>query len=80
MKNTINVNGTNVLDQKVMLTFVRADLKLLAEGMTVPNTNLKRIKMLLQEHNIMLTGNTAKDCLIEIDKILIELNGNIRLL
>ena len=80
MKNTINVNGTDVPTQKVMLTFAKASLRILAAGMTIRNVNLKRIKMSLQEHGVVLLGKTAKDCLVEVDKMLIELNGNIRLL
>jgi hypothetical protein len=36
--------------------------------------------MSLQEHGVVLLGKTAKDCLVEVDKMLIEMNGNIRLL
>ncbi len=32
--------------------------------------------MSLQEHGVVLLGKTAKDCLVEVDKMLIELNGN----
>jgi hypothetical protein len=80
MKNTINVNGTDVPTQKVMLTFAKASLRILAAGMTIRNVNLKRIKMSLQEHGVTLVGRTVNDCLVEVDKMLVELNGNIRLL
>ena len=77
---TINVNGTDVPTQRLMLAAAKARLRILAAGMTMRNLNLKRIKSSLESHGVVLVGKTVKDCLVEVEYMMVELNGNVRLL
>jgi len=70
MENTINVNGSQVPVQHVMLTFAKSSLSILSAGMLIRNVNLKKIKASLKEHGIELKGRTVNECLIEVKSML----------
>jgi hypothetical protein len=70
MVNTINVNGSQVPAQHVMLTFAKSSLSILSAGMLIRNVNLKKIKASLKANGIELKSNTVNECLIEVKSML----------
>lgn len=70
MINTINVNGSQIPAQHVILTFAKSSLSILSAGMLIRNVNLTKIKTSLKAHGIELKGKTVNECLIEVKSML----------
>jgi hypothetical protein len=68
--NTINVNGTELPTDRVVLVFAKSALRMMSVGMKIRNNNLKSIKASLAAQGIVLKGKTASDCYNEVVAIL----------
>jgi hypothetical protein len=68
--NTINVNGTELPTDRVVLVFAKGALRMMSVGMKIRNNNLKSIKASLAAQGIVLKGKTASDCYNEVVAIL----------
>jgi hypothetical protein len=68
--NTINVNGTELPTNRVVLVFAKGALRMMSVGLKIRNTNLKSIKASLAAQGIVLKGKTAADCYNEVVALL----------
>jgi hypothetical protein len=68
--NTINVNGTELPTNRVVLVFAKGALRMMSVGLKIRNTNLKSIKASLAAQGVVLKGKTASDCYNEVVAIL----------
>jgi hypothetical protein len=68
--NTINVNGTELPTNRVVLVFAKGALRMMSVGMKIRNTNLKSIKASLAAQGVVLKGKTASDCYNEVVSLL----------
>lgn len=68
--NTINVNGTNLPAERVVLVFAKGALRMMSVGLKIRNTNLKSIKASLAAQGVVLKGKTAADCYNEVVALL----------
>jgi hypothetical protein len=68
--NTINVNGTELPTNRVVLVFAKGALRMMSVGLKIRNTNLKSIKASLAAQGIVLKGKTASDCYNEVVALL----------
>jgi hypothetical protein len=68
--NTINVNGTELPTNRVVLVFAKGALRMMSVGLKIRNTNLKSIKASLAAQGVVLKGKTASDCYNEVVALL----------
>jgi hypothetical protein len=68
--NTINVNGTELPTDRVVLVFAKSALRMMSVGLKIRNNNLKSIKASLAAQGVVLKGKTAADCYNEVVALL----------